>query len=241
MNNMSNIKNIQDIKNIFYINLESRPDRKLHFENQMRMLGLTAIRFNAIKNDCGAIGCTLSHLALLKYAKKNNLDHILIMEDDIMFLNPQVFTYNLNNVLTNHNNFDVLLIAGNNMGEYTRLNKFCVKISKCQTTTGYLVKNHYYDKLIQNFEEGVNNLKQNLTLSCNYAVDQYWTSLQMKDKWYLVTPLTVTQKPDYSDIEKRQINYNNLMLDLEKTKLGQVQYVKEQKKLPYPMNSIIYK
>ena len=41
---------IKDIKNIFYINLESRPDRKTFFENQMRMLGLKATRFNAIQN-----------------------------------------------------------------------------------------------------------------------------------------------------------------------------------------------
>ena len=56
--------NIRDIKNIFYINLDTRPDRKIFFENQMRMLGLKAIRFNAIKNINGAIGCSLSHLYL---------------------------------------------------------------------------------------------------------------------------------------------------------------------------------
>ena len=73
-----------------------------------------------------------------------------------------------------------------------------------------------------------------------FAIDQYWHKLQLEDKWYLVTPLTVTQKPDYSDIEKRTINYNYVMLDLEKEKLRQLQYVKEQKKLPNPMNSILY-
>jgi hypothetical protein len=103
-----------------------------------------------------------------------------------------------------------------------------------------LVKRNYYDKLIQNYEEGINNLSNNIKLMNNFAIDQYWDKLQLEDKWYLVTPLTVTQKPDYSDIEKRPINYNNLMLDLEKTKLRQLQYIKELKKLPNPMNSILY-
>jgi len=235
------MNNINDIKNIFYINLDTRPDRKAFFENQMKMIGLNAKRFNAIKHNCGAIGCTLSHLELLKYAKQQNMDHILIMEDDIMFLRPKLFVFYLNDCLKNHKDFDVLLIAGNNMDNYTRLDNYCVKIKKCQTTTGYLVKSHYYDKLINNFEAGVNKLKQNVTLSNDYALDQYWTSLQLQDKWYLLTPLTVTQKPDYSDIEKRQINYDNVMLDLDKTKLRQLQYVREQKKLPHPMNTIIYK
>jgi GR25 family glycosyltransferase involved in LPS biosynthesis len=234
------MNNINDIKNIFYINLDTRPDRKVFFENQMKILGLNATRFNAIKDSCGAVGCTLSHLELLKYAKQQNMDHILIMEDDIMFLRPRLFAFYLNNCLINHKDFDVLLIAGNNMDDYIRLDNYCVRIKKCQTTTGYLVKNHYYDKLIKNFEEGVNKLKQNIKLSSNYAVDQYWNSLQLRDKWYLLTPLTVTQKPDYSDIEKKQINYNYLMLDLEKTKLKQLQYDREQKKLLFKMNTIIY-
>ena len=88
---------------------------------------------------------------LLKYAKLNNLEHILIMEDDITFLNPSHFITNINNCLSKHQDFDVLLIAGNNMGEYDTLSEYCVKVNYCQTTTGYLVKKHYYDKLIQNY------------------------------------------------------------------------------------------
>ena len=103
------------------------------------------------------------------------------------------------------------------------------------------MKNHYYDKLIQNFEEGVNNLIKNIQLKDNYAIDQFWGKLQMTDKWYLVTPLTVTQKPDYSDIEKRQINYNSAMLDLDKIKFRKYLADMEQKKLPNSMNAIIYK
>ena len=222
MNN-ARISSISDIKNIFYINLDTRPDRKTFFENQIRMVGLKATRFNAIKNANGAIGCSLSHLSLLQYAKKNNLDHILIMEDDIMFLNPQIFIQNLNNFLSKHDKFDVLLIAGNNMGEYVRIDDNCVKISHCQTTTGYLVKNHYYDKLIDNFKTGIQYFIKNVNLKLQYAIDQYWSNLQCVDNWYLLTPLTVSQKPDYSDIEKKQINYNYFMLDLDKIKLKEQQ------------------
>jgi glycosyl transferase family 25 len=232
--------NIKDIKYIFYINLESRKDRRIHFENQMLLIGLNAIRFNAIKHNYGAIGCSLSHLMLLKYAKEHNLDHILIMEDDIMFLNPNIFINNLNNFLMNHKEFDVLLLAGNNMGHYNVIDDNCIKITKCQTTTGYLVKNHYYDKLINNFEESTNNLINNIKSIETYAIDQYWNKLQMVDNWYLLTPLTVTQRPDYSDIEKRNTNYNSVMLDLDKIKLRQLKYIKEQK-MPNTMSSVIYK
>ena len=50
-----------------------------------------------------------------------------------------------------------------------------------------------------------------------YAIDKYWFQLQKKDKWYLIIPLSVTQREDYSDIEKRPTNYSNAMLDLDKS------------------------
>ena len=42
------------------------------------------------------------------------------------------------------------------------------------------------------------------------------TIIKLDDNWYLITPLTVTQREDYSDIEKRQTNYTRVMIDLDK-------------------------
>ena len=42
------ISNISDIKHSFYINLESRPDRKKHVEEQLKIIGIQAERFNAL-------------------------------------------------------------------------------------------------------------------------------------------------------------------------------------------------
>jgi glycosyl transferase family 25 len=235
------MKSIKDIKNVFYINLDTRPDRKSRFEIEIKKLDFAVAvnRFNAIKHACGAVGCSMSHLALLKLAKHTNLDHILIMEDDIMFLNPEIFTNSINNVLSGGTDFDVLLISGNNMGDYNRIDDFCVRITKCQTTTGYLVKNHYYDKLIENIEQGINNLLQNFNRLNDFAIDQYWGNLQKIDKWYLLTPLTVTQRPDYSDIERRHTNYNRVMLDLDKKALRHFKVIKERVILSSAMNDII--
>ena len=75
-----------------------------------------------------------------------------------------------------------------------------------------------------------------------YAVDQYWKSLQLYDNWYLLTPLCVSQKPNYSDIEKKIMNYNTDMLILDKKKIPyQVNYFKRINSLPNSMNSIMFK
>jgi GR25 family glycosyltransferase involved in LPS biosynthesis len=205
-----------DITNIYYINLDTRVDRKFHIENQLNLLKWSGARFSAIHHPFGALGCSLSHLYLLKYARKNKLSHILIMEDDVTFLEPSLFLNNLNNFLGTHSNFDVLLLAGNNMGDYTRIDDNCVKVTHCQTTTAYLVKEHYYDTLIKNYENGINLLQLNQNKRDFYALDQYWGLLQKQDNWFLLTPLTIIQRADTSDIEKRYIDYKSAMLDLDK-------------------------
>ena len=44
-----------------------------------------------------------------------------------------------------------------------------------------------------------------------FAIDIQWKQLQQRDRWYVLYPLTVIQREDYSDIEKRQVNYGALM------------------------------
>jgi len=210
------MNSIENINHAFYINLESRLDRKQHVEQELSNIGIKAARFNAIKLQNGAIGCSMSHLKCLEIAKQNNWDHIMIVEDDILFLNPELFKNQLNKFLKNHNNFDVVLIAGNNMPPYQKIDDSCVKVCRCQTTTGYIVQRHYYDTLIANIREGVTNLMKTPGLHVQYAIDKYWFKLQENDNWYLITPLTVTQREDYSDIEKRQTNYTRVMIDLDK-------------------------
>lgn len=210
------MESISDIKHVFYINLLSRPDRKNHVESQLSSIGIAATRFNAIKMNNGAIGCSMSHLKIIETAKANNWEHVLIVEDDILFTKPKFFIDQFNKFLKNHQDFDVVLIAGNNLPPYNKIDDTCVQVTHCQTTTGYLVKNHYFDKLIINYKEGILNLMKEPNNHRLYAIDKYWFNLQKIDKWYLITPLTVTQREDYSDIEKRPTNYTPAMLDLDK-------------------------
>ena len=210
------MNSISDIKHAYYINLDSRTDRKEHVEEQMSLIGIQAERFKAIKLPNGAIGCSMSHLKLLETAKANNWPHILIVEDDIKFLNPELFKFQLNTFLSNHKGWDVVLLGGNNIPPYKKIDDTCVKITSCQTTTGYLVNGHYISILINNFRNGINKLLESPHLHIMYAIDKFWFRLQRSHNWFLIIPLTVTQREDYSDIEKRTTDYTKVMTDLNK-------------------------
>ena len=208
---------LDDIKNIFYINLKVRTDRRKHVEQQLNQLGLRSYeRFNAIKTTNGAVGCTLSHIKCLELAKERGYDHVLIVEDDILFLEPTVFIKQINIFLSNKHKWDVVIFGGNNVPPYERIDDSCISVSSCQTTTGYLVNAHYFDTLLANFKEGLRKLLSEPEKHINYAIDKYWFHLQRKDNWFLITPLTVVQREDYSDIEKVRTNYMRSMIDIDK-------------------------
>lgn len=205
-------------KHTLYINLDERVDRKTHVEKELRNMDINGERFSAIKHPIGAIGCALSHIKCLQIAKHNNYPQIFICEDDIQFLQPELLKNKIKQFDNDENlrDWDVLMIGGNVCPPYLNTYNCCVQIANGQTTTGYIVKSHYYDTLINNYKEGLKLLLNNPTQTASFALDIYWKQLQITGKWYIIIPLTVTQYPNYSNIEKRETNYTYLMLDLEK-------------------------
>jgi GR25 family glycosyltransferase involved in LPS biosynthesis len=216
------------IKHALYINLESRADRRAHVEAQLASLKhsanglstLVAERFNAIKHaTSGAIGCSMSHLRCIQLAKARGWDHVMVCEDDVLFTNVPLFLTQLTKFMATVPQWDVVLLAGNNVPPYRVVNSACVQVGSCQTTTAYIVRAHYYDALIANYRAGINLLMRSPEQKIHYAIDRYWFELQRRDRWFLITPLSVVQREDYSDIEQRVTNYGHLMLDLDKQQL----------------------
>jgi len=202
--------------NVMYINLASRTDRNTHVQEQLKKIGVNhPERFNAIKLEDGALGCSMSHLKCVEHAKKNNYETIFICEDDIEFLDPTQFLSQVQSFLSSSIKWDVVLVAGNNMLPYLPGNDTCIKILNCQTTTGYIVKREYYDILIDNYKTGIQKLLKE-PFNNEYKIDKYWFKLQRRDNWYLIIPLTVIQREDYSDIEKKVTNFKKYMLDYNK-------------------------
>jgi glycosyl transferase family 25 len=206
------------LKNTIYINLENRTDRLQHVKKQLESIDIVGERFNACKTKVGAIGCTLSHIKCIELAKSRDYEQVFICEDDITFLNPLTFKKNLELFAKNKElDWDVLIIGGNIVPPYETIGDYCVRLGECQTTTGYIVKKHYYDVLINNFRDSVKNLIQSPENKQEYALDIYWKRLQKSGRWYMIFPLTVVQYDTYSDIEERYTDYRGLMLDKDKT------------------------
>ncbi len=208
------------LENLFnyslYINLEHRTDRLAHVVSEMHKMGINASRFNAIKTTDGAVGCSMSHLKCVEQAKNSGAPYVFICEDDIQFLNPELFKTNLQKFLDTGLPWDVIIVSGNVCPPYSTVGDYAIKITNCQTTTGYIVAQHYIDTILANFKEGVQNLLRDPKNKREYAIDVWWKSLQASGNWYMIIPPTVIQLEGFSDIEQRFTDYKHLMTDMTK-------------------------
>jgi|TARA_B110000116_G_C16795153_1_gene566192 glycosyl transferase family 25 len=205
--------NVNNLEHIFYINLKERVDRKESVELELDKVGWEYTRFGAVKTKSGRVGCSMSHLKLLKMAKDKKMPYIVIVEDDIQFKDVELFKKLFDNFMNSKIEYDVFLLSGNLRPPAIKITESIVRVYKSFTTTGYIVKSHYYDKMIKNIQESINKLLLNENDGYN-AIDTYLMKLQRIDKWYISYPRTVTQRPDYSDIENKQVNYDKVMLDI---------------------------
>lgn len=214
------LNQFHDIKHVLYINLDSRIDRRNHFEAEFNKIGLHIQRFPAIANDNGAVGCSMSHIACLELAIENNWDHVLICEDDATIVNPGQLVYQFNQFVKKfEDNWDVILLSGNNYQPFRQVSPECVRVGNCQTTTCYLLRRPYFETLLNNFKIGLKNLMKNNDQE-NYAIDQNWKQLQRMHRWYLIVPISVIQRADYSNISRRHVNYSKDMMSVNKKWYG---------------------
>lgn len=198
---------------IYFINLDKRTDRLEEITQEIKKLHLTDVtkRFPAYYSSVGIVGCTKSHLELLKLAKNHKLPYILILEDDFEFLVNQNELLEYFEELEKYekkNNFDVCFLSYNiqqscPITDYPKL----IKITESQTASGYLVKQHYYDKLIDLYEVNL-PLLISTGKHWNHANDQCWKSLQIKDNWIGFTTRLGKQRPSYSDNSQAFVDLN---------------------------------
>lgn len=188
---------LEFIEKVIYINLEHRKDRREHIEKQLSCFDSQKIvRLDAIyEKEKGHLGCSKSHAAALKLALENSWNNCLIVEDDAVWNKFETGIITLEKL--SNNNFDVIMLGGTAV-EY---DKNTNKLFKCCCATAYLVNKHYYNNLLNIFNESINFLEKNYIPDVG-AIDQIWHSLQKNDNWYIIIPCLMTQIKNYSDIEK---------------------------------------
>jgi glycosyl transferase family 25 len=201
---------------ILYINLEHRTDRREHLEAEFKRMEIPAEkihRINAIRNQLGALGCTMSHLKALKLVEENpGWQRVLIMEDDFTFKGETFSDFNhpLSDFFYKFDKkgWDVFLPSYNHWNAQVKdtVYKQYKKVIYSQTTSSYIFHRDYLETLKANFKASAEGLIRH-GKNPQYCLDINWTRLQPEGRWYLITPALGHQYDNHSDIEGRVVRY----------------------------------
>jgi len=137
-------------------------------------------------------------------AQANKWGNVLVVEDDLMWNSDFDQGYTTLERLVK-NKYDAIVLATTSAKWY--LNS--LKLITSRTTSCYLVNSGYYDTLLSNFRESRDLLEVSKDKGI-HAIDMYWMRIQTRDNWFIVIPSPAYQRPGYSDIEQRIVDYGML-------------------------------
>ena len=187
------------IDKVVYINLQKRPERRQHIEQLLDEYNIESTRFDAIEHSFGLYGCGQSHLAVLKMARDNGWQNILILEDDILFnLTKEEFQHNIERLFSEGPEFDVFMLDINLQRSESCPYDWLTRVKYAHCAGAYIVKSHYYQKLIDLYEWAL-PLLLHTGAHWIYANDAVWGKLQETDQWYTFKEQICRQMAGYSD------------------------------------------
>lgn len=206
----------------YCINLDKRADRWQESQNNYASAGLAVgevTRWSACEDpEFGALGCAKSHLAVLTHYLTHRAEpYCLVMEDDFDFLcGWGEFVGKFNQLQSQGLDWDALLLAGTCTVAYAEAPVGVARLVESQSASGYMLQRRYVPAVLHSFSQSVVMLekfreyKPRDHWTLRFAIDQAWKTLQRQDRWYICSPAAGHQRPSYSDIEQKQVDYSDL-------------------------------
>ena len=191
---------------IYCINLDHRTDRWEHVQKEFEKVGILdrVKRFSAIKEDNGNVGLIKSNLAIIEMAKSKDLNNVLVFEDDIKFIvdDPEK---HLKNAISQIGNLDwsLFYLGANTHEKLIKIKPNLILLKNAYATHSLAYNKKIYDKVIQKYKK-TKMIKKKKDIIDVYLARQ----IQRKHVCLMVNPMLTTQISDYSDIEKRLVDYS---------------------------------
>ncbi len=202
----------------FCINLVSRPDRWYLVQREFKRAGIINFveQYSVTKHKHPMIGCTINHLQIIKQAKADHLDSVLIFEDDVRFLEiDKIFLAIEELKLVS---WDMFFI-GSTMSkpcELTYVSPHLVKSTSggVRGSHAYAVNSSAYDTILDfpwEFE-GHNAIKG------HHTIDRvYQKRIMPSINCYQANPIQAIQAGGYSNIGDKTIDLGRKQLQFART------------------------
>lgn len=205
---------------VFFINLDSRPERRLHIEHELKKYDIVAERFPAIqlseeqneilkKEGCTfnndvrpeysrfAKSCALSHLHVILRSKIMGYKNVLILEDDIIFSDDIIEKLEKTiEDLKKESRWDMFYIGCSPFASNKITENLSLSLGS-YAAHAYAVNGHFYDTIL------------NIPFKVLPIIDVYYYNLSTNPlyKLYMASSNLAWQRPDYSTLEGECLDY----------------------------------
>lgn len=202
MGQKQSIKKALPFTHVFYINLMKRPKRDIEINQELAKFRqtMTITKIYASENKYqGFQGCTQSHIRALQRALVLDEKWVLIFEDDFQWkMSQKKLEHHLQTFFSEFKTANILMLEINPLNVEKTQYKNIYRVNKGLATASYLVRTAYIPKMLKNLHESY-ELKR--------RCDVGFLELQKDKSWFALQPPAGIQRPGYSDIEYRQVNY----------------------------------
>lgn len=193
----------------FVINLESRRDRLNEVTKTLLKSNIKSWqRVEAIQDSNGALGCAMSHQLALNLALSSKSELQIIFEDDVV-LAPQFTKEILYQALLEFycaEDAAVLCLAFKSISPGKKYSKSLFLDDQIETAAAYVVKKHHIPRLIRVFARSEMMLRLGIVGRIS-AIDMRWKLTQKRINFVRPESPLFIQKPGWSNIEKRSVDY----------------------------------
>jgi len=189
---------------ITYINLDRRADRREAIEGEWARLGIAhARRLAAVEAADGAAGCAASHLAALERWDPDVTDLLMVCEDDALFLVDRAALDAIIERFAADPALDVLCLGFNAAHEVPISATFSIT-ADTQTTSCYVLKRWMRAPFVEMARVSVASFAGGRR---GVPIDRAWKALQRRYCFAIPRIRAVRQRPSFSDVEGRVVDY----------------------------------
>jgi GR25 family glycosyltransferase involved in LPS biosynthesis len=219
---------------IYYLNLDSREDRKNRIEDHFTKFKITAERIpgtivtpeQVTRYNEGMIldeynlglapariGCAATQLKAVQAAKDANAKNVLIFEDDAFIFEEHIEA--LKEALKELEylpKWDMLFLGANVLAPIHQIAPHVGKMTGAYCAHAYVINAHFFDKILEyKFEQFK-------------AYDEYLFNEMRNPNYniYAVLPIVATQYESYSNIEGKDVNYRDVLVNSYKDNINKI-------------------
>lgn len=196
------------------ISLKGRTDRLKNAVKELASIGVTSFTvscgievgsledypeswYNLIgKHAKAQLGCKLAHVGIVEKSRNLGFERVAIFEDDVAF---EAGAFDALYRFEPPEDWELMYLGANHREEPEDIGGGLVRLKKSFATHAYVIRDSVYDFILENaLESGV-------------SFDRFLAeNVHPMGRSYCFRPSIAYQKPGYSDILKRDVNYTQI-------------------------------